>query len=430
MTTFLGVPVRVRGEVFGNLYLTDKRNGQYFTVEDEKTVMALAAAAGVAIENARLFELAKQRALWQSAVSEITTAVLSGTDSGETLALIAAKSRKITGSLAAIIALPGSNGKLDIEIIDTDSRSESNLELDQLKRWLGETVPQDSIVDRSFKLGASVIEDDCEFVKGLTNSPIQTAAVALPLRTADRVLGVLLLLWTHGSRVAGREVIESVESFASQAALALVMADAQRDKEHLAVLQDRDRIGRDLHDLVIQRVFAAGMMLQSVAQSAGVAPETVVQVEKAVDQLDATIREIRQTIFDLHDDNVENSTRYLVTAEVQAASTALGFDPILRFIGPLDTAVPAAVTEHLVAVIRESLTNCAKHAQSTEVSVLVSVLNGKLICTVTDNGVGLLGNGNRSGLANMENRALSCNGEFTAEPQQAGGTKLTWTATL
>ena len=428
MTTFLGVPVRVRGEVFGNLYLTEKRDGQYFSAEDERTVMALAAAAAVAIENARLFELTRQRELWQSAVSAIGTAVLSGTDSGETLELIAEKSRTLANACAAAIALPDHTGVLTMEIMNIDSGLSPDGS--SLKNWLGKPVPDGSIVDRSFKRGTSLIEDHSDLGREFGGGNSLGAAVALPLRTADSTLGVLLLLWAPGTRKAGRDVIELVESFTSQAALTLVLADAQRDKEHVAVLEDRDRIGRDLHDLVIQRVFAAGMMLQGVAHAPGTSTEVVNQVEKAMDQLDETIREIRQTIFDLHTDSESVSLRQSISEEVKSASVALGFSPSLRVVGPIDSAVSATIGENLIAVIRESLTNCAKHAKATQIEVKINVSDSELKCTVTDNGVGYRESERHSGLSNMRTRARDCGGHFSLAADPEGGSTLTWSAKL
>ena len=428
MTTFLGVPVRVRGEVFGNLYLTEKRDGQNFTAEDERTVMALAAAAAVAIENARLFELTQQRERWQAAVSAIGTSVLSGNDSGETLNLIAERSRSLTKATAAIIALPDSQERLSIEILNTENNSEKAASA--LRMWLGRPVPENSIVYRSFNLGASVIEEECALWSDFVSDQPSGPAVALPLRTVDRVLGVLLLLWPQGSRMARREVIELVESFAAQAALTLVLSDAQRDKEHVAILEDRDRIGRDLHDLVIQRVFAAGMLLQGVTQAADAGPQSIAQVEKAIDQLDETIREIRQTIFDLHTDMNQQSIGYLVSQEVQSASVGLGFAPTLKLLGLSDVAIPNSVAENLLAVVRETLTNCTKHSQATEVSVLVTALNQVVTCSVTDNGVGYQPHGWSSGVANMQHRAEESGGSFLIEAQSGGGTVVTWTAAI
>lgn len=434
MSTFLGVPVRVRGEIFGNLYLTEKKNGKLFTAQDERTVMALAAAAAVAIENARLFELTRQRELWQAAISEIGTAVLSGKDSGETLNLIAGKSRNLTDAMATIIALPNTRGELTIEIVST-TESTSNAGLN-LNRWIGEPVPPNSIIERSYNAGASVIEQECmlweniETPRELAIGASFGAAVALPLRTSDRVLGVLLLMWPQGLRMAGREVIDLVESFASQAALTLVLSEAQHDKENLAVLEDRERIGRDLHDLVIQRVFAAGMMLQGASQLAGADSPPAQKIDQAIDELDETIREIRQTIFDLHENDGSQGLRELITREVKSSSIALGFAPKLNLSGAIDSRVSRDQGDNLIAVIRESLTNCAKHAHASMVAIDIDVNESQLTCVVKDDGVGYTSTEHRSGLKNMENRARNLGGTFAIAGMAESGTQLNWSVPL
>lgn len=434
MTTFLGVPVRVRGEIFGNLYLTEKKNGKSFTAQDEQTVMALAAAAAVAIENARLFELTRQRELWQAAISEIGTAVLSGKDSKETLNLIADKSRNLTDAMATILALPNAQGELTIEIVSTaDTFSAENL---NLNRWIGKPAPLNSIIERSYRAGASVIEQDCMLWENLEKPREQAmdasfgAAVALPLRTSDRVLGVLLLMWPQGLRMAGREVIDLVESFASQAALTLVLSEAQHDKENLAVLEDRERIGRDLHDLVIQRVFAAGMMLQGASQLAGADSAPAQKIDQAIDELDETIREIRQTIFDLHENDGSQSLRELITREVKSASISLGFAPRLNLSGAIDSRVTPEQGDNLIAVIRESLTNCAKHAHATVITVEIDANESCLTCVIKDDGVGYTPSERMSGLENMKIRAKDLGGTFTIAGMAESGTQLIWSIPL
>jgi len=434
MTTFLGVPVRVRGEIFGNLYLTEKHDGKLFTAQDERTVMALAAAAAVAIENARLFELTRQRQRWQEAISEIGTSVLSGKDSGETLSLIAEKSRNLTEATATILALPNTHGNLTIEIVSL--KDIPAVDASNLSQWIGKPVPKGSIIERSFNAGASVIEQECLLWKDLDIQSDQSmasglgAAVALPLRTSDRVLGVLLLMWPQGLRMAGREVIDLVESFASQAAMTLVLSEAQRDKENLAVLEDRERIGRDLHDLVIQRVFAAGMMLQGASQLAGKDESPAEKIDQAIDELDQTIREIRQTIFDLHENDGTQSLRELIAREVKSSSIALGFAPKLQITGALDSNVSHFLGDNLIAVIRESLTNCAKHAHASMVTVDIDVTESRLTCTVTDDGEGYVPTDHKSGLSNMKDRAAEFDGVFTIEAGSESGTKLEWSVPL
>ena len=432
MSSFLGVPIRIRGEVFGNLYLTNKKGGEDFTGKDEQAVIAFAAAAAVAIENARLYELSTQKEKWQRAVSEIGTAVLSGVDSGDVLKLVAERSRLLTGASAALVALPDAFGVLTIEIVNTDGEALDSVR--RLRSWLGTAAPPHSILWRSFALGGSIIEDHCaiwrEVTTDLKDEPV--AAVALPLRTADKVLGVLLLIWPHGSLIAASQVIDLVESFAGQAALTLVLAGAQQDKEELAVLEDRDRIGRDLHDLVIQRVFATGMLLDALMQNADLSPEISGKIDLAVGQLDETIREIRQTIFDLHTQPLELAIRARISQEVTAAAVALGFPALLTITGPVDSCVTPEVGDHLLAVVRESLINCAKHACATEVDIRIAVDALALLCEVIDNGNGYAPCTHFSGVTNMESRAAEFGGELVigsrSDSQQ--GTQVRWSIPL
>jgi signal transduction histidine kinase len=432
MTSFLGVPIRIRGEVFGNLYLTSKKGGEEFTEEDEHSVIAFATAAAVAIENARLYELATLKEKWQRAVSEIGTAVLSGGDSGEVLELIAGRSRLLTGAAAALIALPDSTNSLTIEIVNIDRDSTNTVR--RLRSWLGLPAPTDSILKRSFSLGGSIIESECSiWNEVMTDSGEErVAAVALPLRTVDKVLGVLLLIWPKGSLIAASSVIDLVESFAGQAALTLVLAEAQQDKEDFAVLQDRDRIGRDLHDLVIQRVFATGMLLNGLLQDQGLPPNVGEKIDLAVGQLDETIREIRQTIFDLHTESSDTSIKARISQEVNSASNALGFPIRLTLMGPLDSTISPLIGEHLLAVVRESLTNCAKHSHATEVDIRVEIDSPVLVCEVIDNGNGYSAGARFSGIANMESRAVELGGELVvgARPDAQQGTRLRWSVPL
>jgi signal transduction histidine kinase len=432
MTSFLGVPIRIRGEVFGNLYLTSKNGGGVFTEEDEKSVIAFATAAAVAIENSRLYELATLKEKWQRAVSEIGTAVLSGEDSGDVLDLIAEKSRALTGAAAALIALPDSTNSLIIEIVNVDSEPAPTAL--RLRSWLGLPVPDDSPMSRSFSLGGSVMEDKCFIWSQVSVDPAEefVAAVALPLRTADEVLGVLLLIWPEGSLVAANAVIELIESFAGQAALTLVLAKAQQVKENLAVLGDRDRIGRDLHDFAIQRVYATGLLLNGLLQDEGIPPEVNKRIDLAVDQLDETIREIRQTIFDLHTVSPETSIKKRISQEVDSISNVLGFPVRLTLTGPLDSVITPAIAEHLFAVVREGISNCAKHSDATEVDIRVSIDAPVLVCEVIDNGKGYVVGPRFSGIANLESRAAELGGQLIigARPDSRPGTWLCWSVPL
>lgn len=419
MHSFLGVPVRVRGEVFGNLYLTEKRGGGSFTSDDERTVMALAAAAAVAIENARLYERSRRREAWQAALNEIATTVLDGGDAEEALALTARLARDLMAADVAVIALP-IEGDLRVEFAEGE------------ESILGALVPPDSITHQAFIEGVPKASEQC------TIGDLETvgSAIAVPLRTPDRILGVLTALRFVDSPVSihvpgTRELLELAEPFASQAAVTLVLAEAQRGQQRLAVYQDRDRIARDLHDLVIQRLFATGMSLQGATRLPGVPGDATERIGRAVDELDETIKEIRHTIFALHEpvEGPNSTLRGRVMRETAQAASSLGFEPAVRFVGAVDSAVSDQSTDHLIAALREILTNAAKHAQASKVDVVVALEDPNVVLTATDDGIGLPtdGTGRRSGMANMSARAQELGGECIAERvSESGGTRIIW----
>ncbi len=421
MRTFLGVPVRVRGEVFGNLYLTEKRDGKSFTTEDERTVMALAAAAAVAIENARLFEKTRRREAWQRALTEIATAVLDGSDPDEALSMVAQKARSLMAADISAIALP-SGEELSIEIVDGPGE------------LIGAAVPQDSITYRAFSEGVAQSSEQCT----IGDLDLVGSAIAVPLRTGDRILGVLTTIRLVETPIDmhtahARELLELAEPFASQAAVTLVLAEAQRGQQRLAVYQDRDRIARDLHDLVIQRLFATGMSLQGASRLPEVPDAAVERITRAVDELDETIKEIRQTIFALHEpvEGPNSTLRGRIMRETAQSASSLGFEPAVRFVGPVDTAVSDSTGEQLLAALREVLTNAAKHAEASAVDVVVSVDGSDVVLTATDDGIGLPDTGplRRSGMANIAARAQELGGECVAERLSAGGgTRVMWRA--
>lgn len=447
MSSFLGVPVRVRGEVFGNLYLTQKRHGRSFTPGDEQTVMALAAAAAVAIENARLYERSRQRERWQQAIVEIANAVLTGVREAEVLLLIAARAQALSGADVALIALPRSDGNCVIEVIhmgtygDGDTsrwsvhqsrRSEQPVMGDEtVLRWRGAEVPPGSVIHECLASGTRVDAEQCQLQPAQGEKVDFGATVALPLLTGERVLGVLVLLWGADSPQAPSDAIDMAELFASQAALSLVLTEAQREQERLAVFEDRDRIARDLHDLVIQRLFATGMNLQGVLRNTDVPSSAADRVNRAVDDLDETIREIRQTIFALHEpvEGPSTGTRGRALREIRQAASLLGFDPAIRFVGPIDAMMLPSTEEHLIAAMREALANAAKHAQASHVDVVLSLESGDVVLTVTDDGVGFdedAANRN-SGLANLSARAHDLGGvSHLTRVSAAGGSRLVW----
>jgi signal transduction histidine kinase len=259
--------------------------------------------------------------------------------------------------------------------------------------------------------------------------------VCLPLLTPERALGVLALLWEREAPSVSTDTVSMVQAFADQAAMSLVLAEAQREQERLAVYEDRDRIARDLHDLVIQRLFATGMSLQGTVRLGDLSETAQTRLNQAVDELDETIREIRQTIFALHEpiEGPASGLRGRALRETAQSAALLGFEPAIRFVGSVDSLIPSAMADHIVAAMREALTNAAKHAQARHVDVVIELIDGSAVLIVTDDGVGVDqdGGGRRSGLANLSSRAQDLGGHCTLERVDAsGGSRLTWQAPL
>jgi signal transduction histidine kinase len=223
--------------------------------------------------------------------------------------------------------------------------------------------------------------------------------------------------------------VEAMRGFAAQAALALDRAQAREDRAALAVFADRDRIARDLHDLVIQRLFATGLSLQGTARLAE-SSDVEQRIRSSVNDLDATIRDIRGTIFALGQTGMSTDLRAQVREAVTAAAATLGYGPRVVLEGPLDSAVPDHIRPHLIAVLVESLSNAARHAAGTGVDVRVAVEGAQVIVEVTDDGRGFTLTGHESGLGNMRRRAEEVGGMFEVNSGDGEGTTVRWTAPL
>ena len=425
MHTFLGVPISVRGEAFGNLYLTEKRGGGEFTDADEQVVLALASAAGLAVQNARLYEQARLRQQWLEAASAIQTRLLAGTPPAEVLPDLVASARQLADADLAYLALPGTGGQLRVEAADGEGAeslrdgaiSDGSIAADVMR----EGTPT-SVLDA---------HNEPRVWAGLMAAADVGPVLYLPLGTAESALGTLVVARNAGRPPFGPETMRLVDTFAGQAAIALRLGVAAVDREQLAVLGDRDRIARDLHDLVIQRLFATGMALEGAVRGMQ-PPDKVERVRQAVDDLDATIKEIRTSIFALQQPapHAGEGVRQSVLQAVSAARSSLGFEPDVVFHGPVDTLVPAAVAEQMLAVLREALSNVARHAAATTASVNITADPDVVELVVTDNGKGLPSTGRRSGLANLARRANDLSGEFSAEPGPTGGTEVRWRVPL
>ena len=425
MKSFLGAPVRIRDEVFGNLYLTEKRGGGEFDEEDEAVLTALGAAAGVAVGNARLYEEARRQQQWLRASTEVTQRLLSDADPDDVLALVTDRALEMSGADLVVLALPAGNRTgLVIEHAVGEGAADA----------LGLVLPVDgSVSGLVLSSGKPLSLDDFsgdERVAAVAREHMHLGpAVVVPLGAPGNVRGILTAGRRPGSMPLAPPAVEMLFSFAAQAGIGLELAAHRRDLQRFAVFEDRDRIARDLHDLVIQRLYATGMSLESLAVRMGES-DNARRVSSAVDALDETIREIRSAIFSLHSRpaSEEAGLRTQILEVVDEAADPLGFAPALRMSGRLDT-VPADAGEHLLGALREALSNAARHARASKVEVTVEA-GPELVLLVRDNGIGLPENGRRSGLANLTERATLLGGTMRAGPAEGGGTELEWRVPL
>jgi signal transduction histidine kinase len=426
MRSFLGAPVRVRNAVFGNLYLTEKRGGAEFTADDEVVLRALAAAAGVAVENARLFEESRVRERWQQASGEVNSLLLGGGSGEAAMRLIVERVRELSTSDCAVILLvrPDTPGDLVVRAATTERGG--NL--------VGATVAstEPMIADVLATRTPALIAD----VTAVRPAGFGAAAaefgpaLAVPLGAANQVTGVLLALRDKGSAQFDEDQVPLLGSFADQTALALELADKQRTQRQLDLLADRDRIAGDLHDHVIQRLFATGMSLQGGIRRI-TDPEARRRVVSAVEQLDQTVQEIRTSIFDLHtsEDDSEVSLRRRMLDVVAELSAHTPVSPSIRIDGAVDTLVPLEIGEHALAVLREGVSNALRHSGAGQIVVTVEA-GDDLVVDVVDDGTGIPPGVARSGLRGVERRATTCGGTATVGPGPHGGTRLSWQVPL
>ena len=395
METFLGVPIVIRGEAFGNLYLTQKRNGGEFTADDERLVIALASAAAVAIDNARLYESSLHRERWQSALAEVAQAGLEGRSVSALLPIIASGARALVGADTSMIALADEDGDIVVEHIDGDTSLV--------------TVGTGDVV-----LNSAMSDPDA-------------TAITVPMLGREAHPGIVTVTWRGATPLDQAQTLDMVTTFVEQAGLILLLSQSRQEQERLAIFEERDRIARDLHDLIIQRIFAAGIQLQGALR----ANNSASRISEVIISLDETIREIRKTIFSLESDDDERSVRGRLIQEINNSIAGLGFSPRLELDGPLETMLSVDMADHLMAVVREALTNVVKHAGASDVLVRIQVDADRVDLTVVDDGVGLGDITRRSGLANIVSRAHEHGGSVLIERVSSqGGTRLSWSAPL
>ena len=421
MSSFLGVPIHVKGKVFGNLYLTEKLEEGGFTDQDEQIVVALAAAAGVAIDNARLHEEAARRERWLAATAEIT-ALLSTASSPDALQVVVDRARELAGADVAWIVSGAGDDALRFAAVAGAPFDEA--QLDRLPA-------EDTLAGMVIRTGTPVTVEELAGdprvfdYSTLPGWPRLGPVIVVPLRSSSGVEGVLGLGW----RAERAELFHAVDPmlptrFAEQAALALTVVRAREDQQRLVVFEDRERIGRDLHDVVIQRLFAVGLGLQGTSRLVD-RPDVSARLTAAIDELDATIKDIRRTIFELGSAEDATDVQAEVVRMAERAATSLGFRPVVRFEGPVRTRVDATVAPDLLAVLGEALSNAARHSAARSVSVLLRA-DEQITLRVVDDGRGLPERVRESGLANMRQRAQRRGGHCRVVGEPGAGTTVEW----
>jgi signal transduction histidine kinase len=423
MKSFLGVPVRVRDVVFGNLYLTEKEDGSDFTAEDEGLAVALAAAAGVAIENARLYDDARRRARWLEACMDVSGLMLSSdrdyTSGG--LDTIAGRALQESASQLALLVAPAGDGAGHVVIGAAGKFS---------AQFSGRSLALDSpLLQSVLDGGEPVVLDNASALFADIDGGITGPLLAVALSTQGADHGLLLLVRDPDSLHYARTDIEMGAVFGSHVALALELARVHRLREELLVFTDRDRIARDLHDLVIQRLFAAGLSVQSLTRFTKDELATE-RIRNITGELDEAIRSLRDTIYSLKSSSGETE---LLSGRIRrvtrSSAKSMQFAPRLIITGPVDAVTPDKA-DNVVAVVSEGLSNAIRHSGADAISVSVGVVKGKVTVVITDNGAGFAEPEKRRGLANLEDRARMLDGECTITSAPDAGTSLEWSVPL
>ncbi|MGC4175024.1 sensor histidine kinase [Demequina sp.] len=420
MGAFLGTALRVRGEVFGYLYLADKVGG--FTADDQDAVLALAAAASVAIDNAQLYERAVRRERWLEASQGITTELLSNPGEEDALGLVVESAMNLADAAHAALVLSGVGDTWVMEFTAGPLASE----------LLGLVLPEDGFAIGAIRTGEGAIA--AAPPGGTILVPVRDLGPTLyaPLRTGDRSVGLLMLWRDKGQRPFNDEDLATAQRFANQAAVALTLSELAHVKNVTQLLEERDRLADDLHDFVSQELFATAMQIEAI--SADVSPEAAERLSRTLDHVKRAQHEVRGVMSTLAGHRSSEPFGERINRELIMAQDSLGYVPTLHadWVG-VDDAVAGDVSlgDDVVAVLRELLSNVARHADASAVHIDLGAANGRFSIVVTDNGIGPAGARNRhSGTSNLAGRALRRNGTFTLDPVAPAtdhpGTRAEW----
>jgi signal transduction histidine kinase len=422
MTSFLGAPVKALGRVYGNIYLTEKQGAPEFTAEDEEDLLVLATQAGVAVANAHLYEESRRRERWLDAVREIVASILDGAGTTEILQLVASRARELAQAALATIAVPNTDGdSLVIEAADGAHAAE----------LIGSTFPLDrSVSGAVIRTREAVVVSDASTDERI-HQPILRAgdigpAVFVPLVARAQAFGTLTVANAQGGRAFGDEETRLIASFADQASVALEYARTQADLKRLLVMDDRERIAKELHDGVIQSLFAVGMGLQGTAMLTQ-DEQLTGRIEGAVTELDHVIRDLRNYIFGLRPGILAD--RQLGQA-LRDLAEDVGAKNGVTIVVDVDERVAAELASSATDVIqfaREALSNVSRHAEAATCRVSLRHLGEDLIMEIDDDGVGFdpsSARGSGNGLKNLEDRAAALGGKLNIDSTRGEGTAV------
>ncbi|MGH2656544.1 MAG: GAF domain-containing protein [Actinomycetota bacterium] len=422
MTSFLGVPVKIRNRVYGNLYLTEKRGADEFTAEDERAVVTLATQAAVAIENARLYEAARAHQRRLEAISEVMEAILAGRNLEDALALVAGHARNLVAADAATIAMPSGAGELTLRVA-------VGAHADELR---GMSFPvEGSLSGAVMRKGEALLLDDASIDERVHQPVVKVGhigpALWVPLTGEEGPVGTLLVGNLRGGRRFTQEDIDLVSLFAAQAGLAIANARIREELERLAVLEDRERIAKELHDGVIQTLFAVGMSLQ--AADTGLADPAALhdRLAGAVADIDRAIRDLRNFIFGLGpgglaDRQLDQALRDLVDELRRGCDLAIRVE-----IDPESASLLTPHAPHIIQFVREAMSNAIRHADAQTISVELGPEDGALTLVVEDDGSGFDADavsGGGRGLRNLRARAEAVGGRLDIESRSSQGTTV------
>jgi signal transduction histidine kinase len=428
MQAFLAVPITIRGTVFGNLYLTHDEPGRVFTESDEVAARALAFAAAVAIDNARVFERERTSVKWMDASREITTALLSRAETRMSpLQLIAERACALTEAEQAIVLVPVD---ADLPFDEIDELVVSAAVGLNATEVIGQRIPvEGSTGGGVFRSGEPLITQALSYPIQAFTDVGERSAILMPLRSGDEVAGVVAIARGADRPPFDNSYLDLVSDFATHAALALMLASGREHARQLTIVAERERIAHDLHDHVIQRLFAAGMDLQGTVARVR-SPEVTDRLNRTLDDLQTIIEEIRTTIFRLKSP-LEHAGGFRDRIQRAVADLTENRDiaTTVRMHGPM-TAVGGDLAEHAEAVTAEAVSNAVRHSGATRLTIEVGVAD-MLTVDVADNGCGMpADNPRRSGLANMMYRAQQVGGNCEITSSLDGGTRVRWSAPL